>query len=104
MLAPEAGIGDNDEAVCCRVGLKFDCTTGKNFPSWAAPACCAARSVANADCRLGLLASDRSISALSAGERYTAHHSCGMSRPATKRWRAPAAVSVDDVVATGSRV
>src|SRR5580704_1703186 len=105
MVAPEAVAGDSEAAVCARNGLKLACASGKYLPSCAYTACCAARSVAMADCRLGLLAIARSISALSAGDLNTAHHSLGISRPAMKRWLWPAAASADDVRgASGSRV
>src|ERR1700734_613332 len=105
MLAPEAGTGVSEAGVWLRVGLKLTCTSGKNLPSCAWTACCAARNVASVDCRLGLLASARSINALSAGDLNIVHHSLGISRPAMKRWLWPAATSADDVCrASGSRV
>jgi hypothetical protein len=43
------------------------------------------------------LLSERSIRALSAGDRNSTHHSCGMSRPWTKRCDRPVGASLDEV-------
>src|SRR3984885_3607852 len=105
MLAPEEGTGESAAEVRLRVGLKFGVTSGKYFPFCASPASFAARNVAKADCRSGLLRSARSTKALSAGDLNSTHHFCGISRPSTNRCGRPVGASVAEVCPeSGSRV